>query len=160
MPKQCSVTGCSYDSWGKDKLTREPYCRFHQYLRTDKKIKVYKPIKKLKWKRKNTGESNVNSEISKEREHICESCGEKLEDVLYPNNFSHVIRKSRNKSIRLNKLNIMLECIDCHYVWDNGTWKERMEMKSWNRKLEIIKELDIEYYNLIQLKIKNFVKSE
>jgi hypothetical protein len=38
MPKICSSEGCYNNVWGKG------YCKFHQYLRTDKKKKTINPI--------------------------------------------------------------------------------------------------------------------
>lgn len=38
--KRCSVESCQNNSFGKDKLALKPYCKRHQYLRTDKKKKV------------------------------------------------------------------------------------------------------------------------
>jgi hypothetical protein len=146
-----SVKGCTNDRFSHG------YCGRHQDERTDEKYLRSKPAHN-KFKKKATGEKDVFQEIAAERPHVCQSCGESLQE-LSPANFSHVIRKSRKETLRLNKKNVYLECLDCHYIWDNGTWEQRMEMKSWDDKLEIIKELDPEYYGLIQLKIKNFTKN-
>jgi uncharacterized Zn finger protein (UPF0148 family) len=52
--KSCSVSGCIFPSWGKDKLTRLPYCINHQYKRTDidPRSSFEKHIEKTKKKNK------------------------------------------------------------------------------------------------------------
>lgn len=50
----CSVKGCVFPSFAKDKITRLPYCSSHQYLRTDtdKRSPLQKHLDKQKNKNK------------------------------------------------------------------------------------------------------------
>lgn len=64
--KSCCVKDCIFPSWGKDKKTGLPYCRTHQYLRTDtdKRSPYEKHIDKHKEKHR------VSSEKTKVRNLI------------------------------------------------------------------------------------------
>lgn len=82
------------------------------------KLKIVKPKKIYKYKRKDTGEKVLFLEIWSEREHICVNCKTYLGNT--PRNwmFSHKVAKGVDKSLRLSKDNIDLLCWDCHYAWE------------------------------------------
>ena len=69
-------------------------------------------------KRKITGERDMFIEIWNEREHICENCNQELSYEPRVHYFSHIKSKGAHPSLRLEKSNIQLLCMDCHYAYD------------------------------------------
>jgi hypothetical protein len=90
-----------------------------------------------------TGEKKMFLEIWEEREHKCVLCDKFLgwePNIFY---FSHILTKGAYPKFRLNKDNIMLNCMDCHIVWDNGDASKLKNHKEWKEKKE---ELKSQYY--------------
>ena len=72
----------------------------------------------MKRRRKKTGEKKVFLEIWEEREHICTNCKEHLGSQPIVNYFAHIKPKSTHPELRLEKDNIQLMCMACHYAFD------------------------------------------
>jgi hypothetical protein len=96
--------------------------------------------------------------IDEAREPRCESCGKW--HTTAPLSHSHTISVARCKELGLPELiseemNIVLECFEaptssptaCHNIWESGTIEQKMKLKTFNEKLEFIKEYDEETYN-------------
>jgi hypothetical protein len=149
MAKQCSVDGCGNPSFGKDKKTGEPYCKFHQYKRTDKKP--------YKYKRKPTGERKVFDSIWGKRPHRSFLSGADINWVegtdFYVNVFAHVLAKGKYPKFRLLEENILLLTVEEHRLLDTGTEEERQAYAEkyncdWNAVYEYREVLIAEYKSL------------
>ena len=94
--------------------------------------------------------NKVYDELALEREHKCTGCGRY--DV--PLSHSHLIPRSRRKDLITNKKNITYHCLSmgkrkgCHSIWETS---DRVTLLDYFDNLETIKELDIDYYNLINI---------
>ena len=90
----------------------------------------------------------VCKEIKEERGHYCSGCGRS--DV--PLSFSHLIPRSRRFDLTAEKKNIVFHCLSiggrrgCHEIWEGVN---RHKLLDYMRNMEIILELDPEYYFLI-----------
>jgi hypothetical protein len=109
-------------------------------------------VKKVARKRKPTGEAVVFKEIWEEREHTCVSCLANLGNEARAHYFSHIIKKGSNNSLRLDKNNIVLECMDCHTNWDFGTLEEKKKQLSFKSKMKYIKANAPALYQMLNLK--------
>lgn len=146
MPKICSVEGCSYPSFGKDKITKEPYCKAHQYKRTDKKPYQYK--------RKPTGEKKMFDDIWSKRPHRSFLSGKNIAWVegtdFYVNVFAHVLAKGKHPKVRLEEENIVLLTPQEHELLDKGTEAERKAYAEinncdWQCVYDLREELKLKY---------------
>lgn len=94
-------------------------------------------------------------EIKLERESICQGLGRS--DL--PLSFSHTISRARCKSIGKadliwDKNNIELESFEApssfpkaaHNIWESGSIEQKMSLLNFSRKVEYIKNHDLEYY--------------
>jgi hypothetical protein len=90
----------------------------------------------------------VLKEIALERGHYCTGCGRS--DV--PLSHSHLIPRSRRFDLTAEKKNITYHCLSmgerrgCHEIWEGVN---RYKLLDYMRNMEIILELDPEYYFLI-----------
>lgn len=91
-------------------------------------------------------ERDMFIEIWKERPHFCTSCHKNLGSTPSAHYFSHIIPKSRRNDLRLSKDNIVLECIECHTLWESASNERKRTMKNFNHKLEYIKDKDYIMY--------------
>jgi len=126
------------------------FCVAKHVLKTTEK-KVYSPTFK---KKKPTGERAVHQSIWEKRPHICTGCNQRL-NTPHAMFFSHIIPKKKRNDLRLVEENYLLECMQCHHIWDNGTIKQKMELNNFDEKLAYIKEND----NTMYLKIQFLIKS-
>ena len=101
---------------------------------------------------KPTGEGELHVKLWLERPHECTGCGVKLY-VMEPTVFSHTIRKKEREDLRLEPDNFELECYDCHFIWDKGTWEQIMKQKNFTKRMEYIKVTDFDLYRRKALKI-------
>jgi len=80
-------------------------------------VSAEKPKKKLV--KKATGELKVFEEIWQERQPYCINCGRWLGREMKTHFFAHIKPKSTYPELRLDKDNIMLLCMDCHFAYDH-----------------------------------------
>lgn len=82
--------------------------------------------------------------------NYCSGCGN-------PTNlsFSHLIPRSRNNKLYSEKRNIKLHCLQrqdeskgCHQRWE-GNLESKKTLLDFEENMNYIKEVDLEYYNLI-----------
>ena len=95
-------------------VVKKGYCKRCNELKKGKS----KPIKKIKSKRKETGEIKIFREIWQERDSWCEWCGKGILEFSVAN-YHHVIEKSKAPHLRLDKSNIVKICFDCHFKAHN-----------------------------------------
>ena len=145
MPKTCQATDCKNNVWGKG------FCPYHQWMRTDKKPKPFKP------RNKKTGELQLFYEIWDEREHVSFLTGrtinEKPGSLRFVNCFGHILNKKNYPKFRLKKENIVLLDPEEHYLLDFGSEVQRQEYEFRNdcdfgRIEELKEELLNEYKEL------------
>jgi len=106
--KTCLKDGCS------NFVFSHGFCKSHQWCRTDPK----KP-KPLQNTHKKTGELDLFLAIWNERPHICEECDEPIR-CFSVSLFHHKKPKSRYPELRLDKENVALICVSCHFKIHNG----------------------------------------
>lgn len=95
------------------------------------------------------------------KEHIqegnyCRNCNSAFNLQL-----SHIIPVSQNKSLELIKKNTILECQDCHDIWEHKSknWKKAyLRIRNFLERMATIKELDESYYNRIFIKIPDWLQ--
>ncbi len=129
MPKLCENISCGYPVFAKK------FCKNHQHLRTDKKVKSLKrtPIRKVSKKqntstvrRERISQRNKDWEfyisIWDERLHICENCSCSLGSEPLTIFFDHILEKSKHPALRYEKNNIWLLCWECHTNKTNGLY--------------------------------------
>lgn len=131
------------DSKNRERLDKNKVPRKKTTLREIKKQMNQVSKKKQS---QNSQYARVCSEIKKEREAKCESCG--TTDYL---SFSHLIPRSRSEKLIAEKRNIKVQCmsfgdhVGCHDLYEQGkidSFIDREEI------LQLVKELDIEFYQL------------
>ena len=119
---------CNYENCGNN-VFGGGYCKFHQYLRKDKKDK---PIKKTPIKRnyKPTGEDALFSTIIGTRRNYSFLSGLNIVDidgVINNNNCHHVLYKKDYPDLRLYDRNIILITREEHTLIHFGTIEKRKE---------------------------------
>lgn len=128
MPKLCSHCH-KYPVFGGN------LCRYHQYLRTDKKPKT------LNKTHKKTGELDLFNQIWLERtqsdgSHRSEISGKRLDQyyntMFFPSLFMHVLPKKLYSRYRLEKRNVVLGTPQEHFLIDQGTEAQRKEYEQEN----------------------------
>jgi len=113
--------------------------------------------KKEKLNRKNYLETL--NRIKEERELKCSGCGQ--HQFLSP---SHLIRRSFRKDLESDERNIKFHCMQriisdkfgnkgCHERWESEKLSELETMLDFQENLEIVKDLDKDFYNSLILKI-------
>lgn len=85
-------------------------------------------------------------EIWRERPHFCTGCNKKLDHEAKAHYFSHIIPKGRRKDLKLEKDNIVLECIECHTLWETGSMEKKRKMLNFEHKLKYVENLDYSMY--------------
>jgi len=126
------------------KNAKGKYCQEGNKARLEEKRGVKKP-KPIRKKRKPTGEKIVFEVVWNTRPHKCGGCGTKLYEprAAY---FSHIIKKGRRPDLRLVYENVLLDCIDCHRIWDFGTLEQKRKLKNFEDRLAYISKVDIALY--------------
>jgi hypothetical protein len=109
--KTCNHISCNYPVFGKG------YCKFHQYLRTDKKPKDEKkpkprvPIKKVSDKHKK--ELAVYSVLSKQYKEKNPHCEAKLTGCQY---YTSDVHHKAKRGVNLNNIDTWMPvCRSCHH---------------------------------------------
>lgn len=132
--KICNADNCNNPVFGGG------YCKYHQYMRTDKKIKPVKTLLvsntihdttkvKSKLKKANTGEFQMFKEIWNERPHVSELSGTKL-PVFDTHSFHHLLTKQAYPEYRLVKENIVLLTRAEHRAVHDYSWQQLIEKDS------------------------------
>lgn len=105
-------------------------CNTPQYIFSKGLCKVCKAkqSKKKVYKRKPSGELKLFKEIAQERDWICENCKDPIHEITV-SNMAHVKAKGRFPELRLDKENIRIWCVTCHYEWDHGL-KSRFQART------------------------------
>lgn len=95
--------------------------------------------------------TSVYQEIALERKHVCNNC-----NATWPLSHSHLVKKSRDGELAINKLNIVFHCLDtadkkgCHSTFES---LEAATMKDFEDNFGIIYKLDREYFWLRVIKM-------
>lgn len=63
-----------------------------------------------------------------------------------PLTLSHIIPISLRKDLELDQDNLLLECMDCHTVWEHGTLEKKKALLNYQLKENYIKKVDPNYY--------------
>ncbi len=134
--KPCIVDECHSYRFAKG------YCKYHQYLRTDRKKTSSKIVKKA------TGEKLLFQTIYNTRERVSFLSGKKIFGVV--SNFAHVLPKGLYPEYRLYDKNIILLTPQEHYLFDFGTEEQREKYTkenncSWDEIYKLREELKEEY---------------
>lgn len=111
-----------------------------------------KSLKSMTSKRKKVEDNYRNQKIDKVdlEGACCTGCG--VHDRL---SLSHLVPRSRRPDLIDEPLNHRIHCMDgigivgCHTKWESKRWEE---LKDGEECLELVKQLDPEYYLLITMK--------
>lgn len=81
---------------------------------------------------------------------ICVSCGD-------TNNLthSHIVPVGQHPELRAVPENIVLECMDCHTIYEHNKPLARRLHASWAHKMAVMQRLAPSYYELLQMKLPN-----
>lgn len=118
---------------GEKKQVKSSISRF-----TAKRTRIESDYIKLQERRKNDIDN-----------FVCEECGESQRL-----SFSHLVPRSRRSDLIAEERNVVIHCIDgddvegCHSRWE----RKDITMKTYSKNMEIIKELDKQYYELLLMK--------
>lgn len=80
--------------------------------------KVEQSSKRVKKRRKPTGEKELFLEIWGERPHVCTKCDRYLSGQPLAGYFSHIKSKGAHPELRLDKDNIEIVCLNCHQEYE------------------------------------------
>lgn len=113
--------------------------------------KEKKPLKRtrIKYKRKDTGQTDLFQDIAASREWICFVTKERLYQ-LTATSFAHVLPKALNKypRFKLYHKNIVLVKNDIHYLWDHTPRSELKKDPRFDKLFALEAELKEEYKQL------------
>jgi len=111
-------------------------------------LKRMKPIRKVSEK-----QSKINRELKRmyekidwERPRFCTGCLSSHQLT-----HSHLVPRSTNRDLVCEGKNIAIHCMECHKKWERGVDVE--DMLDFTINMEILKELDRDYYNLRTAKL-------
>lgn len=96
------------------------------------------PKKETPRKKYGTGELKLFMELWKTRPRICSNLNcmtnGKRTMILYFNVsfFAHIFAKGKHPELRLVPENIMLLCMQCHFIYDFGTQKQKERLRFEN----------------------------
>ena len=86
--------------------------------------------------------------IDASREHRCEGCG----SWNRPLSHAHLVPVGHNSMLEASERNIRIHCISfdgikgCHEKWEDGVFGEVDRMDDFDENMEIIRQLDVEYF--------------
>lgn len=110
-------------------------------------------------KRKGKGEASYSravKEVVEARGSLCTGCNSSLNTTP-----SHLVPRSWNRDLIDIPENIKPHCITiggrvgCHEKWESHSM--RMELLDYHENMMIVKKLDIKYFNLIKMKMKDSI---
>lgn len=67
--------------------------------------------------------------------------------------YSHILKRRWYDDYN-DQDNIVLDCIDCHHIWDNGTFEQKAKMKSLNQRIKIIEGLRDKSFGEVRRRIE------
>ena len=79
--------------------------------------------------------------------HRCSGCGTHNQLT-----HSHLIPRSRSKSLITEIKNIRYHCFSCHKKWERGIVSH--EMTDFQRNMEYIKSVDLNYFHIREQKLE------
>lgn len=88
----------------------------------------------------------VTDRMRQENAQICTGCEKVYGDSL---THSHLIPRSRREDLIAEYKNITYHCIECHPIWESV---DRVQLLDYERNMQIVKELDPEYYEILLMK--------
>lgn len=100
-------------------------------------------------KRSNSELKDTTKREVMRRHNRCFECG-----TTHGLTFSHILTKRWYDDYN-DADNIVLDCIDCHHVWDNGTFEQKKKMKSLSRRMDIIRALRDKAIGEVRRRIQN-----
>lgn len=106
---------------------------------------------RIKYKKKDTGQTEIFESIAESREWCCFITGIKLWQ-LTATSFAHVLPKALNKYplMKTDIRNIVLLSDECHRMWDFGSREELKTKPEWEKMFILEKELKEIYKTLKQ----------
>jgi 5-methylcytosine-specific restriction endonuclease McrA len=87
----------------------------------------------------------------KECGHRC-SCGS-----TFMLDLSHLISKGQGKTHELNPLNSVIDCRNCHIVWERGTWEEKEKLVNFYQRLKNMKIVDEADFNRLTINMPDWI---
>ena len=133
--KTCLVSECDWRRWGGG------YCKRHQYLRTDKKKKAFRPAS-IKREKENRLYTQICNDIDKEAlltgRTECIFCGEKIEEKQWEDRTHHHLL-GRGGKLLYDKDYIRLAHFECH---DDYHHKSVSLLPWWSRYVERIRNIE------------------
>ena len=156
MAKTCNHNGCN------NPVFSTGYCKYHQYLRTDKKFKgLAKRAMKSNIKGPDFGFSSQIEMFkhiywTQPKPIICMISGRNIIKCieapisLFTSHFAHLLPKGTYTYWRLNPRNIIMLHPEAHWIVDQGTQEDRdarpdWDWKAWDEEVFIAREEYIEF---------------
>jgi 5-methylcytosine-specific restriction endonuclease McrA len=99
----------------------------------------------------NRQKSLLKKTLLNECGHICK-CGS-----TYLLDLSHIIPVGREKQYEVLKLNLVIDCRNCHNIWEHGTWEEKEKLPDFYSRLKKIRIIDMKYFNKISISIPEWI---
>lgn len=166
--RYCSVDNCNQPVFGTDKVSKKGFCRNHQYMRHDKKLKSIP--KYTQKERIRTYDFGFEDQISmfqtlwdnagdEKGRIICPFTGTRLNGFfgtdLWINCFAHVLPKGRYTYWKLNPINIRIVFPLFHSCVDQGTIESRKNHPDWKFSVwdKEVEELKLQYSNFKKLNL-------
>lgn len=79
---------------------------------------------------------------------FCQSC----DNPEGPLDYSHTLSVKQYPAYEAVEANAVIECRKCHVIWESGTLKEKMKLKTWPQRLAFILANEPRHFNKMQLK--------
>jgi len=148
---------CKFDGCDSNKIENRDLglCASHNLQRRKAErpavVKVVKPIVKV-----SAAQAQKHSQqqkayrVAELEEHCCVSCGatERL-------THSHILTQKQFPQHANNPANLVLECQECHSEWENNKPLAAAKHASWQRKMNLMRVLEPEYFQQFKQKHSN-----
>lgn len=99
-------------------------------------------------KSKSTGISELTKKKVQAKHCRCFEC-----QSTFGLSYSHILKKQWYSNYD-DPDNIVLDCIDCHHIWDNGTFLQKSKLNSIDRRMDIIYRLFEKSFGETKIKIQ------
>ncbi len=90
---------------------------------------------------------DTTKRIVQKKYNRCFECGS-----TFGLSYSHILKKIWYEDYN-DPDNIVLDCMDCHHIWDNGTFVQKAKMNSLEKRIEIIKAIQAKTHGGVQRRI-------